>query len=475
MLKTLSVWFRCLVVSSLLFLWGCGAPPPKSSLQRVLDEGVIRVGTNYGPTTYYNGVSGRQGFEYELAKGFADYIGVELEVYPFYSLNDLFPQLSNQHLDIVAAGITMTPQRISQFDFGPAYQDVSQKVVFLQGNRRPRNIEQLDGDLWVVSGSSHAESLMQSAVPDSLNWQQTDERDAEELLELVAQGELDYTVADSNILALMRRRYPQLSIGFTLVQEQGVGWAINRQGDDALRTALIEYFGKIRQDGSFKVLEDKYFGHVQSFDYVDTREFIKATEQTLPELIPLFKKYAGELDWRLLAAMSYQESHWDPKATSPTGVRGLMMLTLATAQDMGVSSRLDPEQSIRGGAKYFSSLLRRVPARIQEPDKTWLALAAYNIGLGHLEDARVLTQRGGGNPDMWVDVKQHLPLLRQKKYYKKTRFGYARGNEAVAYVDNIRRYYDTIVWLDQQQRLDPVHLEQTASINTPKSATKLEN
>lgn len=131
------------------------------------------------------------------------------------------------------------------------------------------------------------------------------------------------------------------------------------------------------------------------------------------------------------------------------------MLTLATAKDMGVSSRLDPEQSIRGGAQYFSGLLRRVPDRIQQPDKTWLALAAYNIGLGHLEDARVLTQRQGGNPDLWVDVKQHLPQLSQKKYYKTTRYGYARGYEAVAYVDNIRRYYDTLVWLDEQQRLQP--------------------
>lgn len=465
MLNTPSIWIRIGLLLSIVFLCSCDAKPPRSSLQKVLDDGVLKVGTNYGRTNYYNGVSGREGFEYELAKGFADYIGVELEVYPFYSLNDLFPQLSNQHIDIIAAGITMTPQRQAEFDFGPAYQDVSQKVVFLQGNTRPRSTDQLNGDLLVVSGSSHAESLKQVSLPESVNWQQTDERDAEELLELVAQGELDYTVADSTILALMRRRYPQLSIGFTLVQEQGIGWAINRQADDALRAALIEYFGKIRQDGSFKVLEDKYFGHVQTFDYVDTREFIKATEQTLPALIPLFKKYAGELDWRLLAAMSYQESHWDPRAISPTGVRGLMMLTLATAQDMGVSSRLDPEQSIRGGAKYFASLLRRVPARIQDPDKTWLALAAYNIGLGHLEDARVLTQRGDGNPDMWVDVKQHLPLLRQKKYYKRTRYGYARGNEAVAYVDNIRRYYDSLVWLDQQQRLDPEHVEQNVAMN----------
>jgi membrane-bound lytic murein transglycosylase F len=432
---------------------GCNDYSETSSLERVLSDGVLKVGTNYGRTTYYNGAIGPEGFEYELAKGFADYLGVELEVYPYYSLNDLFPQLANHHLDVIASGISMTPQRLTQFSFGPAYQDVSQKIVFKQGKVRPRSLEQLDGRLLVVSGSSHSEVLNSRQLPKTLNWQETDERDAEELLEMVAQGELDYTISDSNILAVVRRRYPQLSIGFTLVAEQGIGWAVNSKGDDGLRAALIEFFGKIREDGTFEVLEDKYFGHVQKFDYVDTREFIRSTETTLPVFMPLFKRYASNLDWRLLAAMSYQESHWNPEATSPTGVRGLMMLTLATAKDVGVDFRLDPEQSIRGGAQYFASLLRRIPARIQNPDKIWLALAAYNIGLGHLEDARVLTQKSGGNPDMWVDVKQNLLKLRQKKYYKTTRYGYARGHEAVAYVDNIRRYYDTLVWLDEQQRL----------------------
>lgn len=449
------IFYAGIIAMLSLVLLGCNDQHQSSSLQRVLDDGVLKIGTNYGRTTYYNGVIGREGFEYELAQGFAEHLGVELEVYPYYSLNDLFPQLANGHVDLIAAGISMTPERLRQFEFGPAYQDVSQKVVYLQGRERPRRLSDLNGNMLVVSGSSHAETLSKLTLPDSLSWQQTDERDAEELLQLVAEGELDFTIADSTILSVVRRRYPQLSIGFTLVDEQGVGWAVKPEGDDALRAALIEYFGKIRQDGTFEILQDKYFGHVQSFDYVDTREFIRSTEQTLPSLIPLFKRHTGDLDWRLLAAMSYQESHWDPLAKSPTGVRGLMMLTLATAKDMGVSSRLDPEQSIRGGAQYFSGLLRRVPDRIQQPDKTWLALAAYNIGLGHLEDARVLTQRQGGNPDLWVDVKQHLPQLSQKKYYKTTRYGYARGYEAVAYVDNIRRYYDTLVWLDEQQRLQP--------------------
>lgn len=440
----------------LLSLGGCDTPQKVSRLETILQDGVLRVGTNYGLTTYYNGATGPEGFEYELAAGFADYLGVRLEVFPYYTLNELFPQLQNNYLDLIAAGISMTPERKTQFRFGPAYQDVSQKLVFKQGNIRPRSATDLTGSLAVIAASSHSETL-RSFKPfhSHLQWQETDEKDTEELLDMVLADELDYTIADSNILAVFRRRHPELSIGFTINQEQGIAWALNKTQDDSLLAALIEYFGVIQGDGRLAALEDKYFGHIRTFNYVDTREFIKSAKETLPDFKHWFESYSGELDWRLLAAMSYQESHWDPLAKSPTGVRGMMMLTLATAREMGVTSRLDPEQSIQGGAVYFAKLLRRIPDRIQRPDRVWFALASYNIGLGHLEDARVLTQRQGGNPDMWVDVKKRLPQLRQKKYYKTTRYGYARGNEAVHYVDNIRRYYDTLVWLDENKPEQP--------------------
>lgn len=418
----------------------------------MLDTGVLRVGTIYGLTTYYNGPSGPEGFEYELAAGFAEYLGVKLEIFPYYTVNELFPQLDNAHLDVIAAGINVSPERYAQYRFGPAYQNVSQKLVFKQGDVRPRELDDLTGDFMVVAGSGHSETLrnFKAQHPD-LSWQETNDKDSEELLEAVLADELDYTVVDSNILALMRRRYPELSIGFSLSQSQGIAWATSQKSDDALRAALIEYFGQIHQNGTLAALEDKHFGHVRQFNYVDTRDFIRSAAKKLPRYQPLFERYADDLDWRLLAALSYQESHWNPKAKSVTGVRGLMMLTLNTAKDLGVTSRLDPEQSIRGGSEYLSTLLTRIPDRIPHPDRLWFALAAYNIGLGHLEDARVLTERQAGNPDMWVDVKKRLPQLRQKRYYKTTRYGYARGNEAVIYVDNIRRYYDTLVWLNEQQ------------------------
>ena len=435
----------CLLISS------CTQPQHSSSLSNILQAGVLKVGSIHGRTTYYNGSTSPEGFEYELAQGFADYLGVRLEVYPYYSYRELIPQLDNQRVDLIAANITMTEFRKNAYRFGPAYQSVNYELVYKKGNNRPRNIEQLDGDLTIVANDLYREPLTAYIQDDEAPfWQETAEKDIEELLEMVSNDELDYTLSDSNILAVARRRYPNLGIGFSVTDTLEIGWLLNKNTDDSLRAALIEYFGTMQTNGKLSALEDKYFGHVQSFDFVDTRAFMRAVTKTLPTYRPLFEAYAGDNDWRLIAAMSYQESHWDPKAKSPTGVRGMMMLTLATAKDMKVKSRLDPEQSISGGSRYYSSLLRRIPARIQSPDRQWMAMAAYNVGLGHLEDARKITERQGYNPDLWVDVKKHLPLLRQKKYYKNTRYGYARGDEAVNYVDNIRRYYDTLVWLEEQ-------------------------
>ena len=154
------------------------------------------------------------------------------------------------------------------------------------------------------------------------------------------------------------------------------------------------------------------------------------------------------MDWQLLAAVDYQESHWNPVAESPTGVRGMMMLTLPTARELGVDNRLDVTQSLRGGARYLKDIRRRLPDDIYEPDRTWLALAAYNIGMGHLEDARVITDRQGGDPHLWQDVMERLPLLQKRQFFETTRYGYARGVEAATYVQNIRHYYSILQWQD---------------------------
>ena len=356
---------------------------------------------------------------------------------------------------VIAAGSTVSQSLRQQYRLAPAYQLSDEVLVFKQGNAWPRSVDDLTDTIVVVKDSSHAETLQQLEQDHPmLKWQQDPTLDAEEILQQVVDGNIAYTVTDSNQLALNRRFYPNLSIAFTVRDNLPVSWLLADNSDDSLYAVLIEFFGAMYQSGELIALEDRYFGHVQQFDYVDTLAYIEAIETSLPDLKTWFVQYAGELDWRLLAALSYQESHWEPKAKSPTGVRGLMMLTLPTAQQMGVASRLDPEQSIRGGSRYLHQLVTRIPERIAMPDRLWFALAAYNVGWGHVEDARILTQQQGADPDKWLDVKQRLPLLRQKSVYQTTKYGYARGDEAVSYVENIRRYYDTLLWVDERQQAE---------------------
>lgn len=201
-------------------------------------------------------------------------------------------------------------------------------------------------------------------------------------------------------------------------------------------------------DQRFAYLES--FAHLEAMRHGGNKLFAQRIETRLPRYQGLMQSAARNhgLDWPLIAAMSYQESFWDPDATSPTGVRGLMMLTLQTAKELSVTDRLDPRESIHGGARYFAQLRDRLPASIAEPDRTWMALAAYNMGMSHLEDARVLTQHLGKNPNVWTDVKQHIPKLQDQRYYKHLPNGYARGKEAVAYVERIRQYRTILTWHD---------------------------
>ena len=262
---------------------------------------------------------------------------------------------------------------------------------------------------------------------------------------------IDYTIADSNEMDANQTLFPELRVAFNISEPQSLAWAMPFTEDGSLNNEIAAFFTKIEESGDLDRLIEKYYGHIRRFDYVDTRAIHRRIQSHLPKYQSLFEQAAKDFgfDWQLLAAISYQESHWNPDAVSSTGVKGLMMLTQATAKQMKVDNREDPAQSIYAGAGYLASIRARLPEQIIEPDRIWMALASYNVGLGHVEDARVLTQKNGKNPNLWPDVKQHLPLLSKKKWYEQTRHGYARGGEPVRYIENIRRYYDILLHSQQ--------------------------
>lgn len=419
--------------------------PP--SLADIVAGGELVVLTRNAPTQFYQGREGPEGPEHDLARSFADHLGVAVRYVVKDSVAAILQAIRAGQGHLAAAGLTRTEARRQTYRFGPDYRHVQQQVVCRRDGRRPRGPAELPGiGLTVIAASSYAETLtrLQGQLP-GLRWQADPEADTEELLERVWRRELDCTVADSNIVAINRRYYPELTVAFSLTEAEPQAWVVADHAR-ALLPALDDWFARIRADGTLTAIDERYYGHVADFDYVDVRVFLRRIQDRLPRFRALFQKAAErhELPWTLLAAMAYQESRWNPRARSPTGVRGLMMLTRRTARELQVSNRLDPVQSVRGGTLYLTRLLERLPASVSGEDRLWFALAAYNVGMGHLHDARTLAERLGKNPDVWSDLKEVLPLLARKKYYRSLRYGYARGSEPVAYVRRIRDFQDIL-------------------------------
>ena len=436
-----------------------------SLLQQVKSEGEIIIITRNSPSTYYIGNEGPTGFEYELAEQFAEYLGVRLAIIVQNEFHQILPALVNGKAHIGAAGITHTRQREAYVDFGPDYHKIVSQVAYRGGQQKPKTIEDLQNKrVAVIQGSTHAQMLLDhKEFFPLLDWNEYPGLSTEDLIHLVSDGLIDYTIADSNELALNRRYFPKLRIGFNLGPEQSLAWAFQKSEDTSLQNAAKMFFAQISDDGTLAKLKEKYFGHVNSISPADSHAFIRNVKKRLPKYERIFKEAALEfdVDWRFLAAVSYQESLWNSNAISPTGVKGLMMLTRATAKQLNIENRVDPLNSVLGGTEYYLTMREKIPARIADPDRTWFALAAYNVGFGHLEDARILTQRAGGNPDLWLDVRKYLPLLSKKKWYEKTRFGYARGQEPVVYVQNIRNYFDLLVWLENKGELYELFAQNT--------------
>ncbi len=442
----------------------CGAlmgtcSQPKSLLEEVRAVGELRAATRNSPTTYYTGAAGPEGPEYDLIQGFATFLGVELRLETVERFSDLIPAVESGSAHVAAAGLTVTPERARRVDFGPTYQTVTQYLVYKLGTGRPTDVGDLAGkELHVVAGTSYVETLRQIQQRDrDLVWTEHPHADVAELLLMVAEEEIDYTVADSSLFGVYRNFVPEIRVGFELAIGDGLAWAFPKRHDRSLIEQAERYLDFIRTNGDLDKIMDRYYGHTERFDYVGTRRFMRDYESKLPPFRDMFIDAAEalDMDWRLLAAMSYQESHWDPEAVSPTGVRGLMMLTKNTASYIGVDDRVDPVQSIEGGAEYLARVKRRFSTAIEEPDRTWFALAAYNVGYGHVQDARKLAREDSQDPNIWVHVKDYLPLLTQRKYYANATHGYARGWEPVAYVQNVRNYYDILIWLTDTDADEP--------------------
>ncbi len=415
----------------------------------ITNSGYIRILIQNNPTIYYIDRDGNKtGFEYDLATSFAESVNLTPKFIIKSSVADVLHSLANGEGDIAAAGLSITNKRQKLFLFGPTYQNVSQQLVCRRGGSDPNNLEQLQGkNLHIIAGSSYEERLKKLKLEyKDLTWTTPTGTVAEDLLKQVWQKDIDCTIVDSNILAINQRYYPELSKRFTIGETDAIAWALPKKALK-LQQVINEWYQEFSNQDGVENLYERYYGHVEVFDYVDTAAFIRRIITRYPPYSSYFQAAADKynISVTLLASQAYQESHWNPYAISPTGVRGIMMLTLNTAKSMGVTNRLDIEQSIMGGAKYLAKLRKTLSKTITEPDLTWYALAAYNIGLGHLRDAQRLATKMKRNPLKWHDLKEVLPLLSKRNYYKTLKYGYARGSEPVRYVQQVRQYEQTLI------------------------------
>ncbi len=413
----------------------------------------IIVLTRNAPTTYYYWRDGWAGLEYDLTQAFAEDMGVSIEYKVYDSIADILSALDQGEGHIAAAGLTRTEARQAQFAFSPSYQQIQQQVVCKPKGRLPKApVDLTDHALHIIDASSYAESLLSlSKIYPELAWKKRNKTSTEQLLEEIQAGQLDCTITDSNIFAINRRYFPGLRVAMSLGEQQQLVWML-KSGDSSLRKKVKAWFSQPERQALLKKIHDRYYGFIDVFDTLDVKTYHKRINSRLPKYRAYFEAAAKRysIDWRLLAAQSYQESHWNPRAKSPTGVRGMMMLTLTAAREVKVKNRLDVAESIRGGAEYYDRLLKRIPDSVDPDDRVWFALAAYNVGFGHLMDARQLAIKLNKNPDQWHDVKEVLPLLAQKQYYKSLSYGYARGKEPVRYVQRIQQYYHILVRHDEK-------------------------
>ncbi|MBL0708717.1 MAG: membrane-bound lytic murein transglycosylase MltF [Sulfurimonas sp.] len=432
-----------------------------SILDGIKKTKILNVVLLNAPSTYYIGSDGARGFEYDLLSSYAKHLGAELNITKANTIKDAIKLSKQEHIHITSASLAKTKEREEAFNFGPSYFEVQEQVICNRGmlgsGKFPRNIEDLAGLKIVVGEKTSYSERIRVLQADGYDINATLDSgfSTEELLEQVASRKIDCTVADSNIYAINQRYFPKIALAFVISEREQLAWVL-KDGSKELEADMYSWFNSYNQSGKLTRLKDHYYSYLLFFNYYNTKTFYKRIDSRLPKYKDLFVKYANKynIPWRLLAAQSYQESHWNPKAKSFTGVRGLMMLTRRTAEMLGVKNRLDPDQSIHGGARHLNQMLKHAPKDVEGDDRLKFALAAYNIGMGHINDARKLAKKMGLNQNVWNDLKKVLPLLSQKSYYRTLKHGYARGSEPVKYVDSIYDFRDILENIDNGSTKD---------------------
>ena len=406
-------------------------------------DGRLVVAVSETPAFFQREGATTSGFEHDLVTAFADSLGLKvkfIKATDAYELNDL-ALAGRVHL---AASM---PLGNGHLQFSTPIRTVTQWIVGHNDVIGPQQLSDLAGkSVEVPAGSPLADTLRgldEKSRPKVVEVPGVNEM---EMLTRVAERKAELVAVHEIHLDLGVNFHPELSPLLQLPGKLELGWAFGGKGAAALRARADAFIASARADGTLARIHDRYFGHIKRINANGIAQFLDDMRIKLPNWRRHFQSAQdlSGIDWRLLAALAYQESRWDPLATSPTGVRGMMMLTEDTADHLRVKNRLDAQESIRAGARYLAELVEQIPDNAKHPDRLWLALSAYNLGMGHFRGARSIAKSMKRDPDVWYDMKQVLPQLARPEIYARLKSGAARGGEAVIMVENIRSYYDIL-------------------------------
>ena len=437
-------------------------PPPDAAQELIV---LIRP----GPAFYFPGPDGTlAGFDVDLARQFAAEKKLPLKFALADSAAQVIAAIAKGEAHIGAgglyrplaspnAGTTAAPaaapapgarQEAADLTWTTGFATAQPVLIYNRDGYRPANWRDLDGETVAFVADAGFESEI-AAVRDAhpgIQWESLALPSVAGLISQVSDGTVSYAIVGSLAASLARNIYLDFDVAFPAGGKREIAWAVPPRFVD-LQQELDRFLARLQRDGTLARLADRYMPDPGQIQRIDAGMLQERVHTVLPQYLPLFHdaQEKSGIEWRLLAAIAYQESQWDPAATSATGVRGIMQITEDTAKHLGISDLRDPAQNVAAAARYLRDIKAKLPERIHEPDRTWLALAAFNIGLGHLEDARILAQRQKLDPDLWSDVKKVLPLLAIPEYHQQAKLGYARGGMPVAFVDRVRGYYDVLL------------------------------
>ncbi|WP_233702491.1 MltF family protein [Hyunsoonleella flava] len=426
-------------------------------LDKIKKEGVLRALVVYSSTSYFLYKGQAMGFEYELLQRLAKDLNLKLEIVVSNDLDSQFEVLNRGDVDLIAHGMTVTNQRKWEVDF-TEYLYLTKQVLV---QKKPDNfrslswkqlekaiihspIELIGDTVSIRKNSAYSERLksLSNEVGGQIVIDTLDSAlSTGEIMEMVANGEIKYTIADENLAKINASNLPVLDISVPISFSQRIAW-VTRKKSKHLRKAVNAWILKHRKTTIFRVIYNKYFKNKRSFKRRTDSDYYSLKNNQISKYDDLIKAHAKTLnwDWRLLASQVYQESKFDPKANSWAGAHGLMQVMPATAKELGIKDISNPDESLRGGTLYLKQMYERFNTISDSINRIKFTLAAYNCGYGHILDAQRLAEHDGLNPQIWTNhVSKAIKGLSVPRNYRKSfiKYGYVRGSEPANYVRQI--------------------------------------